>query len=105
MSSFSICEAGCTGHGAYDFILVECELVKQWKVLSFFESLEEVILTHYFPNSKSSQKARLRNLNLPGFQKTLALHAIFWNWLFLLKRVDILLILSVGRRICCSVSI
>lgn len=41
MSSFVICEAGCTRHGACDFILVETELLQPWEIFSFFESVEE----------------------------------------------------------------
>lgn len=45
------------------------------------------------------------NLNLPGFQKALPWHAILLNWLFLLEKVDVLHILSMGRMLCCYISI
>ena len=44
MSSFVIGEAGFSGYGACDFLLVEPELLEQWKVLSFLEFLITYIL-------------------------------------------------------------
>lgn len=41
MSSFIIGEAHFAGYGACNFLLIESELLEQWKVLLFFESPAE----------------------------------------------------------------
>lgn len=81
MSSFSICEAGCAGHGACDFLLVKSELSEQWKScqsLNHWRKDLDRLFSWLFEwsNWEISVSYDFRKFGL------LALHAPFLNWLF-----------------------